>query len=111
MRKLKQKKCKNCGVKFLPLRPLAYVCSVNCSIEYAKKLKEKKQQKEWNEKKKELKTKLYPEKDKSTLQREINKLSRLIDALYYSTCIDCSKTYGKQVDGAQSDRDWETLSF
>jgi hypothetical protein len=54
--------------------------------------------KEWQKRKKELKVELYPKKQKSTLQNEINKLSRMIDEKFNYPCIDCGKPYAKQVD-------------
>jgi len=37
---------------------------------------------------------------KKDLQKDINKLARLIDAKFNYKCIDCGKEYGKQVDAA-----------
>lgn len=40
---LKERKCKNCGEKFMQIRPLQYLCSMTCAIDYNNKLKEKKE--------------------------------------------------------------------
>ena len=39
---LNKRKCKNCGLVFQKKTPLQFVCSVSCSIEYAKKQNRKK---------------------------------------------------------------------
>jgi len=42
LKPLKQKKCKTCGVKFTPSKPLQSRCSIECAIEYAKVSRTKK---------------------------------------------------------------------
>jgi len=42
----KNKTCKQCKRKFQQKQPLQYVCSLECSIDYAKELEEKKKKKE-----------------------------------------------------------------
>ena len=37
LNKIKDKKCKNCGVTFTPFKPLQPVCSNKCEIEYKNK--------------------------------------------------------------------------
>ncbi len=58
----KAKTCKCCKEKFIPSRPLQFVCSGNCAYLYQKRQKEKQQQKaeaksrcEWRERKAKLK--------------------------------------------------------
>ncbi len=58
----KPKTCKCCKEKFIPSRPLQFVCSGNCAYLYQKRQKEKQQQKaeaksrrEWRERKAKLK--------------------------------------------------------
>jgi len=53
----KNKTCKQCKRKFEQKQPLQYVCSLECSIDYAKELEEKRQNKEFNTYKKEIKEK------------------------------------------------------
>lgn len=60
---------------------------------------EKLEKKDWFERKKIAKVELYPRESKNELQREINKLSRLIDSRFNYKCICCGREYGKQVDG------------
>lgn len=93
---MKQKKCKICGELFEKRSPLQMVCSPKCAIEYTKLQNIK----SWNKKKTELKAKseAYKREFKQTLQIEINRLAKLIDAKFHSTCIDCGKSFGKQVD-------------
>jgi len=53
---LKEKKCKNCKEKFIPQRPLQYICGVRCGAEYAINSRNKKEKKERAEAKKSLLT-------------------------------------------------------
>jgi len=92
-------KCRICSIKYIPRFFLQKTCEdVKCIIEYSKIQREKKEQKEWSEKKKIARIELYPKKSKAYLQDEINKLSRMIDARFGYLCIDCNKPYGKQID-------------
>ncbi len=103
-------KCRQCGVKFTPKRFLQKHCMLNeeCTdaeikmvVENNRKLQEKKEKKDWNDKKQEMKVDTHAKEYKKSLQNEINKLSRMIDLKFgYVTCIDCSKPYGKQQDAA-----------
>ena len=103
-------RCKSCGVKFTPTKFLQKFCMANeeCTdaaiqfvLENNRKLVEKKEKKEWNEKKSEMKVDTHAKEYKNSLQNEINKLSRMIDLKFeYLTCIDCEKNYGKQQDAA-----------
>jgi hypothetical protein len=59
----------------------------------------KAQEKELNDKINSWKPVTHEKKYKKSLQDEVNKLSRMIDAKFgYTTCIDCSKPFGNQVD-------------
>lgn len=49
-RKLRAKKCKECGEKFKPVRPLQMVCGFKCAASYARA-------QEWKKRKKKLKEK------------------------------------------------------
>lgn len=93
-------KCKICKEKFNPKQKGQFVCSYECAFAYVKKQREKKQKKEWNERKKELKPKVKSKEYKANLQAEINKLARKIDSHFGYLCIDCNKPYGKQIDAA-----------
>ena len=100
---LNKRKCKNCGLVFQKKTPLQFVCSVSCSIEYAKKQREKKEKKEkkdWNKRKAEMRIKVKSTDYKKELQTEINKLARKIDSYFNLNCIDCGKPFTGQVDGA-----------
>ena len=87
---MKAKKCKFCKSEFTPLRPLQYVCSPICSINYSKALNDKKEAKEWNKRKSELKKKTKTLSDylKET-QKECNKYIRKRDENL--KCISCNK--------------------
>lgn len=80
-KKPRPKKCKNCKETFQPIQPLQYVCGYKCAAEYAKLLREKKEAKEWKEKKKVLKDRIETKTDcEKKLQKEINTIVRLLDA-------------------------------
>lgn len=81
---MKPKKCKHCKAKFMPERPLQYLCSPICAYEYQKVLKSKKIDKET----KELKEKLLTHKDYiKLLQATFNTFIRLRDKDL--GCISC----------------------
>ena len=101
--KLTIRRCKNksCEIKFQQLRPLQFVCSPKCAAEYQTLLKTNKEAKEWRNEKAVMKIDTHAKENKEALQRETNKLSRMIDVYFaFETCIDCGKTYGKQTDAA-----------
>lgn len=101
MKTLKQKKCKNCGEVFTPYRPLSVVCSVPCAAELSKKQRIVKANKEWKDHVKKVSPSVYSKEYKSELQKEINKLARMIDERFeITTCIDCGKPFGNQTDAA-----------
>ena len=106
--------CKVCKTKFEPqFNSVQPTCGYKCAIEYAKNLREKKEKKEWKARKKVLSITAKSKNHKADLQRNINKLARLIDAQFKLRCIDCDKDYGKQIDGAHfhSRGSNATLSF
>jgi len=93
--------CKVCKTKFEPTyNSVQVTCSYQCAIKYAQKQREKKEKKEWNKRKKAYSITAKTKDHKAELQRNINKLARLIDAQFHLKCIDCGKGYGKQIDGA-----------
>lgn len=79
--KIKEKRCRVCGVGFYPKRStLEVVCGVNCAIELGKKKVKIELTKNWNKEKVELKDKLSTLGDwNKKLQTEINTLVREID--------------------------------
>jgi transcription initiation factor TFIIIB Brf1 subunit/transcription initiation factor TFIIB len=93
---MKLSKCKICKGLFEPkYTPGQPVCGLfACIMEY----KAIQEEKEWQKRKKELQVELYPKKQKSFLQNEINKLAKMIDAKFNYPCIDCDRPYGKQID-------------
>jgi len=98
MKQPKPKKCKECKQPFKPVRPLQRVCSLSCSIEDAKKTREKKEAKEWKVKKVKMKEKL---KTKSDYLKEVqvifNKFIRERDKGL--NCISCNKPAKKENAG------------
>ena len=56
LKPLKQKKCKTCGMKFTPAKPLQSRCSIECAIEYAKVSRTKKDRAELRVAKERLKS-------------------------------------------------------
>jgi len=84
MRRIKPKKCKNCGEKFTPERPLQYVCSPKCGYEYARKLSDKATIKKFKEN-------LLTHKDYiQLLQKVFNTYIRMRDKDL--PCISCGRT-------------------
>ena len=99
-------KCPHCLIKFKPTRFLQKNCeqteecrshAIQTVLEKNRKLAEKKEKvekKDWNEKKAEMKVDTHAKEYKTSLQNEINKLSRMIDLKFeYFTCIDCENTF------------------
>lgn len=92
----KPKKCKNCLELFTPYRSLQIVCSVKCSFEYGSKLKEKKEQKDWKERKKVMKKDMLTKSDYiKILQQLVNRFVRQRDGNY---CISCDAPINGKVD-------------
>lgn len=91
MKPIKQRRCKSCLELFTPLRQLQSVCSPTCSYAYAKLLKEKKDARDWQKEKRELKDKLLTHKDYiQLLQKVFNTFIRLRDKEL--SCISCGRT-------------------
>lgn len=95
----KPKKCKNCLELFTPYRSLQIVCSVKCSLEYGSKLKEKKEQKDWKERKKVLKKELLTVQDYLKIAQQVfNKYIRERDK--GKPCIACGSNNMKKVNAS-----------
>jgi len=91
---MRAKKCKVCKEKFEPLRPLQVVCSTKCGCEYTKLQKEK----QWKDRKKELKEKLLTRSDYLKLaQAAFNAYIRERDK--DRSCISCGTYNGKMNAG------------
>jgi ribosomal protein L37E len=94
--RLGKRKCKICGERFQKTQPLQMVCSIECSIEYSKRAREK----AWQKEKKVKKIELDVGKNKKLLGSEINRLARMIDIKFYGkVCIDCGSPVEGQGDG------------
>lgn len=104
MKKVKEKTCKNpdCKKKFTPnYSSTQVVCSVRCSQELARIKEREKAMKEGKKQLSEMKIETHSKEFRADLQREVNKLSRMIDSHFgLDTCIDCGKKFGKQIDAA-----------
>ena len=96
--KVKPKKCKNCKCKFTPsFSNLQNCCNYKCAIDYEKKKFLTKGTPQF----KAAKIEVSIGENRTELQRNINLLSRMIDASFgFNTCIDCGKPFGKQIDAA-----------
>jgi hypothetical protein len=101
--KTKTLKCKNCKQKHSPFNSLDNWCKeIDCQTKKAmhllgnKKKSDKKKQRDEDNKKL---PGLYPRKYKGFLDKECQKLARMIDNKFGFKCIDCGKDYGKQQDG------------
>jgi len=91
-RDMRQKSCKVCKKKFRPERQRQTCCSYQCSIEYAKQLTAKREEKKKKDARKALRE--YKKKnDTKTLKQKaqdaVNKYIRLRDR--GNTCISCCK--------------------
>lgn len=88
----KLKKCKECGCGFVPNRPLQFVCSPICGINYSRKLNEKKEAKARKEETKQRKEKLKTLGDwTDDLQKVFNQWVR--ESQKGSKCISCDNPY------------------
>jgi hypothetical protein len=97
LKKIKQRTCKICKEPYTPYNSLQPCCAnFKCISEVRRLQAEKKLKKEIDSWRPEAKK----SENAKQLQNQINLLARKIDARFYSTCIDCNKPYGKQVDGA-----------
>lgn len=92
---MKQKTCKICKAKFTPKNPLALVCDYKCSLTYANLHLKKTELKKAKLKKAENKEKLKDLENLSywnnLLQKDINKIVRLIDV--GCPCISSGRKY------------------
>lgn len=103
-------RCKKCSIKFVAKIFNQKFCLLNeecqdAAIKFVldnnRKLAEKKEKKDWADKKAEMKVDTHAKEYKKEFQNSINKLARMIDIAFgYETCIDCNKGYGKQTDAA-----------
>ena len=99
-RTLKPKKCRVCKRTFTPHRSMAVVCSVPCSLEYARKVAEQKAARAKREERKSLRQALEKAKTRGTHLKEaqtaVNAYVRLRDA--DEPCISCDRpaTWGGQ---------------
>lgn len=86
--KQKLRRCKSCLEKFIPNRPLQGCCSYTCSLSYSRLLKEKKDAKDWRDKKKVMKEKLMTFSNHIKLfQAVFNTFIRLRDK--DKPCVSC----------------------
>ena len=84
-------KCKICKTKFEPKYFLQKTCfNPTCIIEFGKAQKEKIEKKTWKDKKEKHRLESNGVTD---LQREINKIVKLIDIKFGFNCIDCGKIF------------------
>jgi hypothetical protein len=87
---MKEKKCKICGAGFIPFNSMQKVCGYKCAIEKAKMDREKKEAREWAERKKILSAKIQTKSDvKKKVQKVFNEWVRLRDQDL--NCISCRK--------------------
>jgi hypothetical protein len=87
----KLKKCKECGGGFLPQRPLQYLCSPICAINYTRKQTKKNIAKDWQKEKKERKTAMMTHSEwLKLLQVVFNTFIRERDK--NENCISCNKS-------------------
>lgn len=89
--KLHKRKCKSCHEPFMQSKPLQFVCSPICGINYSKLLTDKKRVKEAKEIRKEMKLKIMTHKDWfKLLQIAVNTYVRLRDKNL--PCVSCGRT-------------------
>jgi len=93
-KELRAKKCKGCGEKFTPARPLQVACSPNCAYTVARANGAKKVRKEYREAKERIKTRSQWLKE---AQISFNAYIRSRDA--GNACISCCSHTGKQNAG------------
>lgn len=88
--RLKEKKCKQCGIKFIPQNTLQSVCSLACAVEFNQRYFKAKRDRDWKEKKKELKEKTKTHSQwLNELQVVFNTYIRARDK--NKGCISCGK--------------------
>lgn len=91
----KPKKCEMCPNYFVPQSSFQKTCSnYQCALNHVRLQKEKKAEKEWRKEKKILKNELKTLSEwKSDLQKEINKIIRILDKNW--PCISSGRTTGQ----------------
>jgi hypothetical protein len=92
----KQKKCKQCGVKFTPAKPLQSRCSIECAIEAAKVSRTKKDRAELRTAKERLKSRGDWAREAQTA---FNAFIRARDKQFGYGCISCGSHTGKENGG------------
>jgi hypothetical protein len=90
-KELRAKKCKGCGDKFTPSRPLQIACSVSCAYTVARENGTKKRRKEYREAKERIKTHAEWLKE---AQAAVNKYVRARDE--GKPCISCGRHHQGQ---------------
>lgn len=101
---MKQKTCRQCKTKFVPARPLQAVCGLNCSMERAKKKREKEQARIAADDRREDRAKRERMKTPTELEQEcraiVQKIARLRDR--HDGCISChmGENYGGRWHGS-----------
>lgn len=102
---LKQKACKNCKTKFMPISSWAAACSPLCGLELARSKRLKAEKAEKVKDKRETKAKLEKHKKRgewlTEAQTEFNKFIRARDA--GKPCICCGKPFEPQKPGGSAD--------
>lgn len=92
---------KNCREKFESKRFLQKFCNKEeCQIEERTQVALKNLQIIKKEKTLNMKISAYSKKHKEELQKEINKLSRMIDMKFFTTCIDCGRVLKDDIHGS-----------
>ena len=91
---MKEKKCKFCGSYYMPFRSTQNVCGYKCAIKKAEFDRNKKEAREWAERKKILSKKIETKTDiKKKVQKVFNEWVRLRDQGL--NCISCRKPVKK----------------
>lgn len=102
--KKKTLKCRNCKKQHTPFNGLDNWCKeLDCQTAKAMHLldqKKKKEKEKIDKRFEKMKLEVKTPGRKVQLQKEVNKLSRLIDSRFGFLCIDCGKNFGKQTDAA-----------
>lgn len=96
--KLNKRKCKNCKELFEKKKPLQFICSPECAIEYSNKKEKERKESEWKKRKAAIKSELKTKSElKKELQAIINKIIRKIDQNF--ECISCGTYKGQMHAG------------
>jgi len=101
----KEKACKNCRTRFVPVRPLQNVCGHLCGLERARKLREAAERKAAAEDRKQTRAELDQRKNLRTLlaeaQTAVNAFIRWRDR--DQTCICCGQPFEPEKPGGSVD--------